>query len=520
MKKLFLFLAATAIAVSAAAANAFAATTNDVFLCMHNGSSMAYQSINGELLDYVEMKDSLGAVATARVIDSSTYLPFRYIAEMAGMTDAKGTSMQTNTFKYEAVGAGRLSIQTRKGLIKKNVNEPFEFVLDDGTKVEYKAINVDGSIYFPMRYMASLINGEAVYNSSTGDIYFVSNEKVKKEFLTDDNYIRYQKLTSMSYYEFDNTLGYSDIYLKSDGKTVSSVTEEMNNGHPYYSVTRARKTLYYVDENYKVWSKKEGESTSNKISFYTTKNEIIDPNVENIISYNNKLYGIELKDDSYGQVFVSDLDGENYKHIGTSDGAYNLILREYMGKGYIFYVDIDEPQMLHRINLELGLDESVMVTDTAGNNLLAPIDIVSVYDDTVVVSEMGGKIDIISLYGNIYEDYAIRGIMTDEITELNKSVSIEKVSSLNYDTDNDIVFFINNGKKGYGLYCYDVVNSRLQSIHTSQTVQRRISIIKMTDTIYRIYHYSDVVKNVYDYDLVSIGDDNGVKIGNNIVLAR
>ena len=161
-----------------------------------------------------------------------------------------------------------------------------------------------------------------------------------------------------------------------------------------------------------------------------------------------------------------------------------------------------------------------MVTDTAGNNLLAPIDIVSVYDDTVVVSEMGGKIDIISLYGNIYEDYAIRGIMTDEITELNKSVSIEKVSSLNYDTDNDIVFFINNGKKGYGLYCYDVVNSRLQSIHTSQTVQRRISIIKMTDTIYRIYHYSDVVKNVYDYDLVSIGDDNGVKIGNNIVLAR
>ncbi len=525
MKKFVTFLLIISAMISMSVCGAMA-IGNDIFLCMHAGSSMAYQSSNFGSLDYIEMKDSGGAIAKAKNIEGSTYLPFRYIAELAGLTEASGNHMDAYTFKYDNRSGGSITIQAKSGRITRDVNIPFTYKTEDGEEIEYKIVNIDGSLYFPMRYMAALVDGNVAYQASTGNVYFMSNERVKKEYLTgseNDLSIKYQKLASMNYYEYDNTLGYSDIYLKSDGETVSSVTEELRNNQTYYSVTRARKNLYYVDENYRMWTKKEGEEASSPIVFYNTKNEKTEPLVLTIITYQNKLYGIEIKNENTktGKIFKADLDGENYKYISDSDRAYNIILREYKDTGYIFYVDAENKTDIHRINLSTGEDKVISVAGPSGNSLINPIDIMSVNEDTIVVSELDNKkINIIHLSDSIYEKDTVRGSVSDTISEINRSTAIEKVSSLNYDTDNQLLYFINNTGKSYGIYCYDIPDSHLYSINTSQTAKRRISIIKISESMYRIYHYADTNKNEYKYELVSIDSDGNIKIGNNIVIDR
>ena len=125
-------------------------------------------------------------------------------------------------------------------------------------------------MYFPMRYMAYLVGGEVDWSQSTGNIYFMSNENVAKDFLTGkegNKVIKYSKMAYLNYSEYDNTLGYSDIYLESDGKTVSSVIEEIDNGHSYYSVTRSRRNIYFVDENSRACCKEEVAKNSFNYNF-------------------------------------------------------------------------------------------------------------------------------------------------------------------------------------------------------------------------------------------------------------
>lgn len=525
MKKILIFILGIASLFMFTCANTFA-VNNQLFLCMKADSSMAYRAINNELLDYVQMKDSSGAIATAKIIDGSTYLPFRYIAENAGLIDAVDSNMGNNTFKYESIGTGSITIVTKKGRFSQNINVPFNFKLDNGEEIEYKIMNIDGSLYFPMRYMAYLVGGEVDWSQSTGNIYFMSNENVAKEFLTgkDGNkVIKYSKMAYLNYSEYDNTLGYSDIYLESDGKTVSSVMDEIDNGHSYYSVTRSRRNIYFVDENYKVYCKKEVEKTLSQITFYNTKNERVDPVVLNIISHQNTLYGIERNGNNsgVGRIFKSDLDGENYHYISDSDNAYNILLREYRGQSYIFYVDGSDNKDIHRINLSTGEDDIINITDYNGNSLINTINIMSLNDNTIVISEHDDQcIDIITLDNSIYTNNYITGSVTGKIKSINKLTDIVKVSSLNYDTDNNLIYFINNTGKGYGLYCCDPLTSKIYSISTSQDVKRRISIIKLSDSMYRVYHYTDATKNLYKYELVSVMDNGNIKIGSNINIER
>ncbi len=115
--------------------------------------------------------------------------------------------------------------------------------------------------------------------------------------------------------------------------------------------------------------KKEVEKTLSTITFYNTKNERIDPTVLNIISH-QKYFCMELREtgssnSGVGRVFKSDLDGENYHYISNSSNAYNIVLREYQGQSYIFYVDATEDsgdnKEIHRINLSTGEDDILFI---------------------------------------------------------------------------------------------------------------------------------------------------------------
>ncbi len=524
MKKAAFLLAVIMSALLFTPLNSLAAT-HEFFMCMHADSTMAYQSIDGNQLDYIEMKDSNGTVVEPKIIQDSTYLPFRYIAETVGLTGVTGSVSGSNIFKYESTGGGKITIVTKTARVTQTVGKPFTFKMDDGTEVEYTIVNIDGSLYFPLRYMTWLVNGEVDW--ADGNIYFMSSKKAGQEFLTGPEghkTIKYSKMTLVSNNEYDNSLGYSDIYLQSDGATVSSVTNDIGDGSTYYSVTRSRKNLYFVDEEYNVLRKKETDSVASTPNFYNDKNERIYPKVSTIISYQNKLYGVEIDPDKstvIGRIFKCDLDGENYHYIGDEKRAYNILLRDNNGEGYIFYVDADNHTDIHRISLADGNDEVISVTDYSGESIIAPIDIMSVGEDTIIISELNNKkLDIIYLVDSIYESNHLLGMISSELTEINKATAVSDIKSLNYDTDNGLLYFINEDKSNYSICCYDTVTSKNYSIHTSKSKKRRISIIKMSDNLYRVYHYSDVENNGYTYDLVSVSDDGTIKIGANIIVNR
>ena len=83
-----------------------------------------------------------------------------------------------------------------------------------------------------------------------------------------------------------------------------------------------------------------------------------------------------------------------------------------------------------------------------------------------------------------------------------------------------MLYFINHAGNNYGLYCYDTQTAKVYSIHTSQNPKRRISIIKMNETQYRIYHYADAEKNKYSYNTVSISTEGEIKIDSHTVVNR
>lgn len=521
--KMFSLLICMSICISMMPITSHAAF-NEVFLCMRNEQSYAYQSSNQSPLDYLEMMSSNGQVATAKVIDGSTYLPFRYVMELVGLTEDNGRTMQNNTFKYESgVGKATITIKTKNKARELVIGEEFEFKVSDDDIRMCKVENLGGSLYFPMRYLASLVDALVYYQASTGNIYFMSNNKVKSDFVTgpdDDLSIKYSKLATLGYYEFDNDLGYSDIYLCSDGSTVSSVTEEMDNNNTYYSVTRSRTNLYYVDEGYEVWRKKETENTSEKIVFYNKKGERTNLLAQTLVLHNNKLYGIALDsvNSKTGKIFKSDLDGENLEFISSTDG-YNLLLREDGGKGYIFYVSGTNRKEIHRIDLSNNQDVIVNFVSSNASVVDSNISIMSLSKNNLVICTLDNKIKIINLYDNPYSKTTVSAWLANEITRINGATAIESIASINLDSDNDILYFINHTSKGYGFCCYDLINGKLQSISSDSKSKKRISIIKMSNDLYRIYYYNEANSNKYTYVLMSV-KSNEISIDNSIKFER
>ena len=79
------------------------------------------------------------------------------------------------------------------------------------------------------------------------------------------------------------------------------------------------------------------------------------------------------------------------------------------------------------------------------------------------------------------------------------------------------MFFIGKSSDGAGVFYYDVENDSVGRLKNSKGSKKNIAIIKMSNSIYRIY-YSDDKESVYN--LMSVTSDGNIKIDNNIELKR
>ena len=95
----------TAAAVLLAAAIFQGAAEAETFLCMTPEDSVAISADGNGMFYYTEMRASNGALVCPRIsTDGNTYLPLRFICEIAGLTDSGNVSgeIPDNSFRYTA----------------------------------------------------------------------------------------------------------------------------------------------------------------------------------------------------------------------------------------------------------------------------------------------------------------------------------------------------------------------------------------------------------------------------------
>lgn len=494
------------------------------FLAMHAGSSMAYISRDGvNIADYTQMVASSDAVVSPIVIDGTTYLPFRYITEILGFTDYTGQGpVKNKTFKYTGNSrGGSISFNNDGKIYDVDVNSPFEFKVDEGDirTIDFK--NIDGSLYAPMVYLARVTGSAVDWDPESGTIYFADNERTLKNFLEDDKSLKYTKTLGVMFKEYDNNLSYSDIYLKSENAMVSSISKDLNDKSENYSVNRVRKTVYYINSDSHVCSKREGVDKGGEITFYNMKNKPQEVLADNIITTKDKMYGITIKNssDNIGYVFEADLDGENFRLLDENRRAYNLLYRTYNGREYIVYVDGNDCSTIYLRDLETGEESGFSFVDDYNSDIVNSIDIMTLGDDTVMYSDFNNhnlhciKFDKGALYEN--RGSVVRAYST-EISSYNKK-PLTDIVTMNYEDENKVLFFIGKSSDGAGVFYYDVENDSVGRLTNSKGSKKNIAIIKMSNSIYRIYH-SDDKESIYN--LMSVTSDGNIKIDNNIELKR
>lgn len=494
------------------------------FLAMHAGSSMAYISRDGvNIADYTQMVASSNAVVSPLIIDGSTYLPFRYITEILGFTDYAGEGpVRDKTFRYTNNSrGGSISFNNGGKIYEVDVNAPFEFKVDESDirTIEFK--NIDGSLYAPMVYLAHVTDSAVDWDPASGTIYFADDERTLKNFLEDDKSLKYTKTLGVMFKEYDNNLAYSDVYLKSEDAVVSSVSKDLNDKSVNYSVNRVRKTVYYINSDSHICSKREGTEKGTEIAFYNMKNKPQEVMADNIITTKDKMYGIMIKNssDNIGYVFESDLDGENFRLLDENKKAYNLLYRTYNGREYIVYVDGNNCSTIYLRNLETGEETEFSFADDYNSSLVKNVDIMTLGDDAVLYSDFDNhnlhciKFEKGALYesgGGTVHAY------TTEISSYNKK-PLNDIITMNYEDENKVLFFIGKSSEGEGIFYYDVVNDSVGRLTNSNGGKKNIAIIKMSNTLYRIYYSYD---KEYSYKLMSVTSDKNIKIDNNIELKR
>lgn len=495
------------------------AAGNTFFFCMTADSTEAYVSEDGQNIEYKEMKSSNGAIVKTLVIDGSTYLPFRFVVEIAGWTEGKITlkTGEANTFQFEQTGSvQRLKLRTANKTHEKEINKDFPYqVAGEQSERIFNIKNIDGSLYVPLRYIADILGAKTGWDSKTGNIYFASSREVMNTFVESNNTLKFSKLFAVSYKAYDNNLVYSSMYMKSDGN-ISSIEADLKSTESYSCVSRLRKNIYFInDKNFKVYTKREDSNEISEVKFYNTNNSSENITADILLNDGKSLWGIatESAGNVIGKLFRADFDGMNFRYVDDAN-CYNLIYREYNGNKYIFYV-LDDNRTIIRMNTETLQKQIITVYDDGGDGI-SNIGMLTLGEGNIFYKDIHtGQFNALTFDQNIYLDsyITVNSSLAKNLSK-NGGQSIGEVVSLNYDDDNKILYF--TAEKTGGLYYYDAVNKTMGSLKTSSDLKTRIAIIKNGYNTYKVFNNS---KGKEESILVSVKDD-GVTIDGNIHLKR
>lgn len=416
--KVLLFTAALTATVQSAA------YAQGVFLCMRGGESTAV-SVNGSgALEYMEMTDSNGIKVFPQIsVSGNTYLPFRFICETAGLKDSvsKDKDIEENSFRFtdrdysNPQSTQKIELNFNGNYVSHNVGEEFTYEAAPGDVRSVSIYNINGSLYFPMTYMAKLTGSQTFWNGDTRDIIFAGGGIDVNKYMDENCYLRWEEYIRMGYNAHYNNLHEGGEYISYDGSKMD-LGEELKG--TVKSVARINNTIVFTDQNKNVMLKNGDEITP------------LDFCADTLIACKNKIYGIESES---SKAFKMNQDGGGFEYI-SDRAVYNLILREYKSEKYLYYIEADNRSTLHMMKVKNGDDYTVEITDYEHNNLLGDIKQLVVADDFISYTDSSDKLHKIDLPDPIEEF---------EIARINdgghKSFDMN-VWGMNYNTDTKTLY--------------------------------------------------------------------------------
>ncbi len=333
------------------------AENEGVFLCMRGGNNVALYSDGKSELKYIDMISSNGADATPIVSASgNTYLPFRFICEMAGLKDSMGTSsdIPNGSFRFsDKDGKQIIEINYNGNYIVHQVGVEFSYELNSEDVRTVSIYNIDGTLYFPMTYLAKITGATALWNSKTKDIMYIDNNINKCDFIDDELCIHNDLLIQNGFFtDYNNSL-YSDA----ENNLVTSLRDKTN--EKVISATKTNGTIFYVTETGDI---KYTNDSSNENGMFNFK-------ADTVIAVKNRLYGID-RDTKKG--FICKLDGSDFAYI-TDMPIFNLILREYNHEFYLYYCESENSSKIHMIPIKTMDTYDIEITDYEHNNLILDV---------------------------------------------------------------------------------------------------------------------------------------------------
>ena len=421
------------------------------FLYMKADDSVAITADENNELKYITMTASNGQVVYPQIsTDGNTYLPFRYICEMAGLKDGADASgeLPDGYFRYWPPNpdipndTAKIEINCNGNYYCHSVGEKFEYEVKPGDIRTVSIYNIRGSLYFPMAYMAKITNSEALWRGETENIIYVSNSINKDDFL-DGTAIRRDKELALGYNFYYNNLGNSSLYLKSTGSKIQSLSEEIEGNPKVTSVSRRGSTVYFVDENNQVQTKPEYDAQITPVTFKNQQGEEVSVLADTALVVRNKIYGIQIANvgEKHGRLFESNLDGSDFRYI-TERKVYNLIAKPFKHNWYLFFCDANTKANLYMTELKTMDTYDVQITDFGRNNLLENISKFVIGESLAAYISEDGKLHVIDLVDNLEEFEIIRTHSENHKIFLKGSdgESLNNITSINYDNINNVLY--------------------------------------------------------------------------------
>lgn len=384
----FIALIASVFAIASASASA-----QEVFLCMQNEQNTALSIDENGVLEYIDMTDSNGVKVIPQVSgDGNTYLPFRFVCEMAGFADAAKGNTTDNYFRFVdrdtniADSRQRIEICRNGEIISHEIGVEFSYEAYPGDVRNVCIYNIEGSLYFPMTYMTKITDARTFWCDETGDIIFATSGVDTSKYIDNNAKILDSAMNKAAYYPiFDEN--------KEDSKYIASDGTSTHLGESVANVYRIKNTLYFIQHSGKIMTKDEltGEVTELKFKDDGGTRQTI--YAEEFLIIKNRLYGVDA---SNFKLFICNTDGSDFKYI-TDKGVYSLFLRKYNRNYYLYYCDKQSKSEVHMIELTTMDDYTIEITDMEHNNLLSDIKSFSVTDSQFVYTDQGLRVHTINL---------------------------------------------------------------------------------------------------------------------------
>lgn len=480
------------------------AAENNVFLCLQDDTDLVISNDANSNLKYSTLEFNGTSVTPIIGADNITYMPFESVAKLLGMKNAAEKSevdlnnIPKGYYKIywgaSSGGKNKLTINGENGKYEYTIGEKFSYMIA-GKIQNTQTCVIDNILYVPADIITDAVGGKIFWEESSKNIYLSNGPTIMWSFV-DRDYLNFlpKKKNTLRYQLYSNIASRSDFYLMQDGYTISSVSKDMDDSKRYYSASRYRDTVYYIDEKGKVCKKKEGARTSENILFQDSEGKKVNVTAYSALVIRNHIFGLKTDspEDEIGYIFKANLDGSNFEIISKTK-AYNLLHRESKGIDYLYYADGENNSDIHFINLKYMDDYKLQIFNDQYTSLMTQIQSFAIGDHEIIYKRKNVPgLKYIKL-NDTPEEFEIQKVNEGDYYQISGTGSeagIKDIISFSYDNELKLTYFIGELDNGnYGAYYYRKGDIPA-CMETYAVMPNRLALIRDMNTDYFFVMYT------------------------------